>query len=67
MMCDALFTGCLRLGAGQQAMRSGCGMFLEQHLSSWTHSLLPVPDLQQLGNKASHTIGGNNTHIVSSS
>ena len=27
----------------------------------------PVPDLQQPATKASHTIGGNNTHIVSSS
>jgi hypothetical protein len=27
----------------------------------------PAPDLQQPANKASHTIGGNNTHIVSSS
>ena len=27
----------------------------------------PAADLQQLAIKASHTIGGNNTHIVSSS
>ena len=39
---------------------------VEQHPSSRTHSLLSAPDLQQ-ATKASHTIGGNNTHIVSSS
>ena len=27
----------------------------------------PAPDLQQPASKASHTIGGNNTHVVSSS
>jgi len=60
MVCDALVAGCWRSGTEQQAMSSyiplpgriaGC----------------PAPDLQQPATKASHTIGGNNTHIVSSS
>jgi hypothetical protein len=67
MVCDALVAGCWRSGAGQPAMRSGWGMLLEQHPSSRTHSRLPAPDLQQPATKASHNIGGNNTHIVSSS
>ena len=67
VVCDALVAGCRRSGAGQPAMRLGLGMFLEQHPSPRTHCLLPVPDLQQPATTASHTIGGNNTHIVSSS
>ena len=38
-----------------------------QHPSSWTHSLLPAPDLRQPTTNPLHTIGGNNTHIVWSS
>ena len=41
------------------------------HSSNIPHSAhiacCPAPDLQQPATKASHTIGGNNTHIVSSS
>ena len=38
-----------------------------QHLSSWTHSLLPCTWPLTASNQALHTIGGNNTHLVLSS
>ena len=38
MVCDALVAGCRRLGAGQPAMRSRCGMLLD---SSPATSLIP--------------------------
>jgi len=44
---------------------------LRQQSSNIPHperiAVCPVPDLQQTATKASHTIGGNNTHIVSTS
>ena len=41
MVCNALFAGGRRSGAGQQAMRPEWGMLLEQHSSFRKHSLLP--------------------------
>ena len=38
-----------------------------QHPSTWTHSLLLCTWPSTTSNRALHTIGGNNTHIVSSS
>jgi hypothetical protein len=38
-----------------------------QHPSYWTHSLLPCIWPPTTSNQALHTIGGNNTHIASSS
>ena len=64
--------GCwlLEVRCKQQAMRSEWGMLLdsvEQHPSCRTHSRLSCTYLRQPATKASHTIGSNNTHIVSSS
>jgi len=48
--------------------QEGCCMTaVVQHPSFWTHSLLPCTWRPTTSNKALHTIGGNNTHIVSSS
>ena len=47
--------GCWRSGAGQPAMRQRWGMLIE------------TSNLRQPATKASRTLGGNNTHIVSSS
>ena len=59
---------CRGSGAGQQAMCPGRGMLhIVQHPSSWTHSLVPRTWPLTTSNQAVHTIGGNNTHIVSSS
>ena len=60
-VCSVLVAGCRRSGAEQQAMRPR----MRDVARLWTHSLLPAPD-RQLATKALHTIGGNNTHIVSS-
>ena len=54
----------------QQAVRPERGMLHDcvvQHPSFWTHSLLPYTWPPTTSNQALHTIGGNNTHIVSSS
>ena len=71
MVCGALVAGCWRSGAEQPAMRSGWAMLLDPLSSNIPHpeciASCPAPDLQQPVTKASHTIGGNNTHIVSSS
>jgi hypothetical protein len=40
---------------------------LAQHPSSWTHSLMPCTWPPTTSNQALHTIGCNNTHIVSRS
>ena len=44
-----------------------CATAVAQHPSSWTHSLLPCTWSPTTSNQALHTIGGNKTHIVSSS
>ena len=60
--------GCRGSGAGQQAVRPGKGMLhVVQHPCSWTYSLLSCTWPPTASNRALHTIGGNNTHIVSSS
>ena len=65
---QCLVAGCRGSGAEQQAMCPGRGMLQEvQHPSSWTHSLLLCTWPPTTSNEALHTIGGNNTHIVSSS
>ena len=68
---QCLLAGCRRSGAEQQAMRPGRGMLHDwpvvQHHSSWTHRLLHCIGPPTTSNQALHTIGGNNTHIVSSS
>ena len=69
MVCDALVAGCWRSGAEKQAILSGWGMLLywvEQHPSFRTHSRLPCIWPPTTSNQALHTIGVNNTHIVSS-
>ena len=67
MVCDSLVAGCRRSCAEQPAMCPGWGMLLEQNSSTRTYSPLLCTWLQQPANKATHAIGGNNTHIVSSS
>ena len=66
MVCSSLVAGCRRSGAGQQAMCPGWGMLhnsrVMQHPSLLSCTRPPTPSNQTL-----HTIGGNNTHIVSSS
>jgi hypothetical protein len=57
-------------GAGQQAVSPERGMLHDgvvQHPSSGLTACCPAPDPQQPATKALHTIGGNKTHIVSSS
>ena len=62
MVCDALVAGCWRSGAGQPAMRSECCSSNISHPGRITSC--PAPDLQQPVTKASHAIGGNNTHSL---
>ena len=65
---QCLVAGCRGSGADQQSMLLGRGMLQDvQRPSSWTHSLLPCTWHPTTSNQALHTIGGNNTHIVSRS
>ena len=48
-------------------LHDSCNILLVQHPSSWTHNLLSCTRLPTTSNQALHTIGGNNTHIASSS
>ena len=65
---QCLVAGCRGSGAGDQAMRPGRRILrVAQHPSSWCHSLLLYTWPPTTSNQALHTIGGNNTHIVSSS
>jgi hypothetical protein len=65
---QCLVACCRGSGAGQPAMRFGRGMLrVAQHPSSWIHSLLSWTWPPTTSNQTLHTIGGNNTHIVSSS
>ena len=67
---QCLVAGCRGSGAGQQGVRPGRGMLHDSRrevsifLDTQPASLHLTPDNQQ---QALHTIGGNNTHIVSSS
>jgi len=64
-VCNALVAGGRLLGAGQQAMRPGCGKLCESH--NFPHPGRPAPNSRPPATKALHTICGNNTNIVSSS
>ena len=68
---DALVAGCWRsscnlrcyaFGMRDVARLSSCNIPHHERIAG-----CPAPDLQQPANKASHTIGGNNTHVVSNS
>ena len=66
MVCSAwlLIVGVRSRSAG---CASGMGDVESCNIPLPGHSACcPAPDLQQPATKASHTIGGNNTHIVSS-
>ena len=67
---QCLVAGCRGSSAEQQAASPGRGMLHDvvvQHPSSWTHSLVPCAWPPTTSNQTLHTIGGNKTHIVSSS
>ena len=67
---QCLVAGCRESGAGQQAMRPGRWMLHDESYNiphPGRIACCPAPDLQQPATKASHNMGGNNTHIVSRS
>ena len=67
-VCSAWFlvVGGQVQAAGNASRKRDVERFVH-HSSSWTHSLLPWTCPPTTSNQTLHTIGGNNTHIVSSS
>ena len=50
--------------AGYASRLRDVARLVVQHISSWTHTLLPCTWPPTTSNQALHTIGGKNTHIV---
>ena len=64
---QCLVAGCRGSGAGNRLCVQEEGFCLRNIPHPERIAGCPAPDLQQPATKASHTIGGNNTHIVSNS